>query len=226
MWYHEVFAVLTWMRDTVELYHVTQWNLNALSSHLLWCGPLHLAFPSDVAMHAPIFNKWHKKKKKKNNNKKLTLHILTHGAMPRRGLTSLVVCIKDKNSWYKKEKCDNTEWGPLYTTVEKSTDRSRILAQDVVICGKGWYAREDEKTINYFTQVGVLRMSSFLSKALKMPKKLDLRRTPPSNKCRRVGNHVIFSSMYKVLHQRTHGRSVNRHRTRVSLSPNQILDFP
>ena len=45
-------------------------------------------------MHAPTFNKWHKKKKKKN--KKVTLHILTHGAMRGCGLTSLVVCINDK----------------------------------------------------------------------------------------------------------------------------------
>ena len=44
-------------------------------------------------MHAPTFNKWHKKKEK---NKKVALHILTHGAMRGCGLTSLVVCINDK----------------------------------------------------------------------------------------------------------------------------------
>ena len=44
------FVVFTWMRDTVELVqHVTLWNLNAFSSHLHWCGPLHLPFPGDVA---------------------------------------------------------------------------------------------------------------------------------------------------------------------------------
>ena len=42
-------------------------------------------------MHAPTFNKWHKKKKKKK-----TLQILTHGAMRGCGLTSLMVCINDK----------------------------------------------------------------------------------------------------------------------------------
>ena len=47
-------------------------------------------------MHAPTFNKWHKKKKKKNKNKKVTLHILAHGAMRGYGLSSLVVCINDK----------------------------------------------------------------------------------------------------------------------------------
>ena len=34
--------------------------------------------------------------------------------------------------------------------MEKSTCRSRILAPDMVIWSEGWYAREDEKTINYF----------------------------------------------------------------------------
>ena len=43
-------------------------------------------------MHAPTFNKWHKKKK----NKKVTLHTLTHGAMRGFGLTSFKVCINDK----------------------------------------------------------------------------------------------------------------------------------
>ena len=28
---------------------MTLWNLNSFSSHLRWCGPLHLAFPGDVA---------------------------------------------------------------------------------------------------------------------------------------------------------------------------------
>ena len=44
-------------------------------------------------------------------------------------------------------------WGPLYTTVEKSTGRSRISAQNMVIWGNGWYAGEDEKTINYFLKL-------------------------------------------------------------------------
>ena len=48
-------------------------------------------------MHAPTFNKWHKeKRRKKNKNKKVTLHILTHGAMRGCGLTSLVVYINAK----------------------------------------------------------------------------------------------------------------------------------
>jgi hypothetical protein len=35
----------------------------------------------------------------------------------------------------------------VFTTVVKCTSWSRILAQDMVISGKGWYAREDVKTI-------------------------------------------------------------------------------
>ena len=48
--------------------------------------------------HAPTFHKWHKKKRKNNKNKKMTLHMLTHGAMCGCGcgLTSLAVCIIDK----------------------------------------------------------------------------------------------------------------------------------
>ena len=47
-------------------------------------------------MYAPTFNKWHKKKKK-DKNTKVTPHILTHGAMLGCGLTSLMVCINNKN---------------------------------------------------------------------------------------------------------------------------------
>ena len=53
---------------------------------------VHSTWPSRAIwhMHAPAFNKWHQKKKK------MTLHILTHGAMRGCGLTSWVVCINDK----------------------------------------------------------------------------------------------------------------------------------
>ena len=53
-------------------------------------GVGHNTWPSRTMwhMHAPTF----KKKKKK---KRVTLHILTHGAMRGCGLTSLMVCIND-----------------------------------------------------------------------------------------------------------------------------------
>ena len=52
-------------------------------------GVVHSTWPSRVMwhMHVPTFNNWHKKKKKK---KKVTLHILTQGAMRGCELTSLV----------------------------------------------------------------------------------------------------------------------------------------
>ena len=43
---------------------------------MMWCGPLHLAFPGDVAYVCTNIQQVAKKKKKK---KKVALHILTHG---------------------------------------------------------------------------------------------------------------------------------------------------
>ena len=57
-------------------------------------------FPGSVAyMHAPTFNKWRKKKKTK-----VTLHILTHGAMRGCGLTSMAACMNDKNRDVRRER--------------------------------------------------------------------------------------------------------------------------
>ena len=74
------------------MWHYGIWIHSPLTS----VGVVHSTWPSRAMwhMHAPTFNKWHKKKKKKK--KKVTLHILTHGAMRGCGLTSLVVCINDK----------------------------------------------------------------------------------------------------------------------------------
>ena len=57
-------------------------------------GVVHSTWPSRAMwhMHAPTFNKWHKKN---NKNKKVALHILTHSAMWGCGWTSLVDCIND-----------------------------------------------------------------------------------------------------------------------------------
>ena len=88
----------------------------------------------------------------------------------------------------------------------------------MVIGGKGRFAREDEKTIKYFIQVGVIWRSSLLFEALRLPKKLDLWSTPLLESVLHVGIHVIFSSMSNiVLHQKTLGRSVNHH-----VSPNYV----
>ena len=88
MWYYRISVVC----DTMREHKVQRFN------GVVWCGVVHSTWPSHVMwqMHAPTFNKWHKENKKKNKNKKVTLHILTHGAMQRYGLTSWVVCINDK----------------------------------------------------------------------------------------------------------------------------------
>ena len=59
-------------------------------------GVVHSTWSSRAMwhMHAPTINKWHKKNK--NKNKKVTLHILTHGAMRGCGFTSLVAGINDE----------------------------------------------------------------------------------------------------------------------------------
>ena len=61
-------------------------------STLVWSTPLGLS-RAMCRTHAPTFNKWQQQKKKM---KMVALHMLTHGAMRRCGLTSLVVCIDDK----------------------------------------------------------------------------------------------------------------------------------
>ena len=73
-----------------------EFDFIVLSPPLVWSTPLSIPGQCDY-MHAPTFNKWLKREKKnKNKNKKVTLHMLTHGAMWGCGLTSLMVCINDK----------------------------------------------------------------------------------------------------------------------------------
>ena len=71
------------------MWHYVIWIHSPLTS----IGVVHSTWPSRAMwhMHAPTFSKWQKKKKKK-----VTLRILTHGAIRACGLTSLVVCINDK----------------------------------------------------------------------------------------------------------------------------------
>ena len=64
---------------------------------LVWSTPLGLHGRCG-GPHAPTFNKWHKKRrKKKNEKKKVALHMLNTTRCEGRGVTSLVVCINDKN---------------------------------------------------------------------------------------------------------------------------------
>ena len=73
------------------MWHYGIWIYSPLTS----VGVVHSTWPSRTMWHmyAPTFNKWHKKKRK---IKKVTLHMLTHGAIRGCGVTSLVVCINDK----------------------------------------------------------------------------------------------------------------------------------
>ena len=54
---------------------------------MMWCGPLHLTFPGDVAYACTNIQKCHKKKKK---------NVLIHGTMQGCRLASWVVYINDK----------------------------------------------------------------------------------------------------------------------------------
>ena len=82
----------------------------------------------------------------------------------------------------------------LYTMVEKCTRRSRVLAQDMVLCGNvgDGMPEKMKRQYKYFIQVVGLRRSRFLAEAVRLPKKLDLRRIPLQKSVCHVGIHVIF----------------------------------
>ena len=63
-------------------------------------------------IHAPTFNKWHKKKKNNNNNKKLTLHI--NMAQLKMWVVFFSGLHYRQSLWYKGEKCDSKEWDLNY----------------------------------------------------------------------------------------------------------------
>jgi len=81
--------------DTMER-HKGDVRTILIRSPVTYGSVVHSARPSQGMWrtNAPTFNKWHKEKKKKK--KKVTLHMLTRGAMWGCGLTSLVVYINDK----------------------------------------------------------------------------------------------------------------------------------
>ena len=79
-------------------------------------------------MHAPTFNKWHKKKKKK---KKVTLYMSTHGATWGCGLTSLVACINDNF-------CDIREKNIIIRSEIWTTNIRSLGFQDIRECVTLW----------------------------------------------------------------------------------------
>ena len=62
--------------------------------------------------------------------------------------------------------------------VEKCTGWWRVLVQDMVIWGEGWSVGEDEKTIFFQFKLEFFWRPRSLSEGLRLPMKLDLRRTP------------------------------------------------
>ena len=91
-WYYRnsvACGIIEWHKGDVR----TIW----ICSPITYASVVHSTWPSQAMwwMHAPTFNKWHKKKNKRKK-KKVTLHMLTHGAMWGCGLTSLVVYIDDE----------------------------------------------------------------------------------------------------------------------------------
>ena len=107
------FVVLTWMHDNIELVlHVTleitqrryEGNLNSFSPHHP-VGGVHSTWPSgrcDKQMHQHSTSGIRRKTKKVV---KVTLHMLTHGAMRGCGLTSSMVCLNDMFRDIKREIC-------------------------------------------------------------------------------------------------------------------------
>ena len=115
-WYYGVCSVdmdAWYYRGSVSC-DTTEFEFIILSSPLVWSTPVGLPRRCGTCMHQHSTSGIRRRRKKKNENKRVTLHILTHGAMRGCGLTSLVVCINDKNLWYKGEKCDNKEWDLKY----------------------------------------------------------------------------------------------------------------
>jgi len=77
--------------------------------------------------------------------------------------------------WPLKETLKIIDYGPLYTTVEKCTGRSRSSAQGMARDGMAEKRKGQLKIYIYLRWV--LQRLSFLSQGLRLPKKLDLRRT-------------------------------------------------
>ena len=67
---------------------MTLWNLNSFSSHLHWCGPLHLVFPGNVAYASTNIPQVTYEEEEDS--------IYWHMTMQGCGLTSLVICINDR----------------------------------------------------------------------------------------------------------------------------------
>ena len=140
-WYYGFFVVLRYgcviAQNQCSLWHyrITQrrWEdklkLFSYRQMLMWFIPLGLLW--QYGGHAPTFNKWHKKKKNEDKNKKVTLDMLTHGAMRGCGLASWVVCIDDK--FCDKRDRDVTTRSEIWITNIRS-----LGCRDIEMCETLW----------------------------------------------------------------------------------------
>ena len=67
-----------------------------------------------------------------------------------------------------------------------------FLPKAWLVEGRGVVLEKMKRQENSLFKVGVLRRSSFLSKALRLPKKLDLRKTPPSKSVATLATMSFF----------------------------------
>ena len=111
----------------------------------------------------------------------------------------------------------------VHLSVKNFSPRQGFLRQ-WLICQRRWKRKFVFFYFIFFwkPQVGVLWRPAFLYEGMMLPRKLDLQRTSPGKK---YCNHVIFSSMLKVLHQRSHGRGVNPDQWRAHSITNHIAPF-
>ena len=79
--------------------------------------------------------------------------------------------------------------GPVYTTVEKCSGRSRILAQDKVNWGSDWYGVEDGDLFYFILKsyFGVPQRSSFLFGGWRVARETWPPKNSASLKCGHVG---------------------------------------
>ena len=100
---------MTLWNDTNEM-----WGTICIRFPITYASVVHSTWLSHAMWrtHAPTFNKWHTKNKNKN---KVTLHILTYGAMWGCKLTSLKVCINDKFCDIRERIQNVTIWSEIWT---------------------------------------------------------------------------------------------------------------
>ena len=135
-WYYRISRacdVIKWHKGDVK----TIW----IRSSVTYTNVVHSTWPSRAMWwkHAPTFNTWHKKEKKK-----VTLHMLTRGAIQGCWLTSLMVYINDKF-------CDTRERQETIRSAFSTTNIRSLGFWDIRDCVTygGWYYRVQGVQVPY-----------------------------------------------------------------------------